>query len=43
MSKPTLNKVYLRRLLVHRIGIALSFLAMLVGLSFLIWILSTLL
>ncbi len=38
-----MNPVYRRRLWVHRIGIALSFLAMLVGLSFLMWILGTLL
>jgi phosphate transport system permease protein len=43
MSTSSVNKVYLKRLLVHRVGIALSFLAMLVGISFLIWILATLL
>ncbi|HCY61565.1 MAG TPA: phosphate ABC transporter permease PtsA [Oxalobacteraceae bacterium] len=37
------NPVYRRRLLAHRIGIALSFAAMLVGLAFLMWILATLL
>ena len=37
-----INPVYRRRLWVHRFGIALSFLAMLVGLSFLMWILATL-
>lgn len=37
------NPVYRRRLWIHRIGIALSFLAMLVGISFLFWILGTLL
>lgn len=41
MDKNT-NPVYRRRLWVHRIGIALSFLAMLVGLTFLMWILATL-
>jgi phosphate transport system permease protein len=37
------NSVYRRRLLGHRIGIALSVLAMAVGLGFLLWILTTLL
>ncbi|MCS0612675.1 phosphate ABC transporter permease PstA [Massilia kyonggiensis] len=37
------NNVYRRRLLGHRIGIALSVLAMAVGLGFLLWILETLL
>jgi phosphate transport system permease protein len=37
------NPVYRRRLLGHRIGIALSVLAMAVGLGFLLWILETLL
>ncbi|MFS2017432.1 phosphate ABC transporter permease PstA [Massilia sp. CT11-108] len=37
------NSVYRRRLLGHRIGIALSVLAMAVGLGFLLWILETLL
>ncbi|WP_371762567.1 phosphate ABC transporter permease PstA [Massilia sp.] len=37
------NSVYRRRLLSHRIGIALSVLAMAVGLGFLLWILETLL
>ena len=36
------NGVYRRRLLAHRIGITLSFLAMLVGIFFLLWILLTL-
>jgi phosphate transport system permease protein len=36
------NSVYQRRLWVHRIGIALSFLAMLIGVCFLFWILLTL-
>jgi phosphate transport system permease protein len=39
----TMNPVYRRRLLGHRIGIALSVLAMAVGLGFLAWILFTLL
>lgn len=42
MRKPEINPVYRRRLWVHRIGIALSFLAMAVGLFFLMWILLTL-
>ncbi len=37
------NPVYRRRLLQHRIGIALSFLAMAIGIFFLMWILLTLL
>jgi len=37
------NAVYRRRLLGHRIGIALSVFAMAVGLGFLLWILATLL
>jgi phosphate transport system permease protein len=37
------NSVYRRRLLSHRIGIALSVLAMAIGLGFLLWILATLL
>ncbi|HBZ06439.1 MULTISPECIES: phosphate ABC transporter permease PstA [Massilia] len=37
------NPVYRRRLLAHRIGIALSVLAMAIGLAFLAWILATLL
>ena len=37
------NPVYRKRLLVHRIGIALSVLAMSIGLIFLAWILTTLL
>ena len=36
------NTVYMRRLLVHRVGIFLSFLAMSFGLFFLMWILATL-
>jgi phosphate transport system permease protein len=41
--KPALNPVYRKRLLAHRIGIALSVAAMSVGLVFLLWILATLL
>lgn len=40
---PAVNPVYRRRLWIHRIGIGLSFLAMSVGLFFLMWILFTLL
>ena len=40
---PATNPVYRRRLWVHRIGITLSFLAMAVGIFFLLWILGTLL
>lgn len=36
------NSVYQRRLWMHRIGISLSFLAMMIGLFFLLWILFTL-
>ncbi len=43
MSTPVINRVYQKRLLKHRVGIALSVFAMAVGLSFLLWILSTLL
>jgi phosphate transport system permease protein len=43
MSNKLVNPVYRKRLWIHRIGIALSFFAMLVGLSFLLWILFTLL
>jgi phosphate transport system permease protein len=39
----TTNPVYRKRLLAHRIGIALSVLAMAIGLAFLAWILWTLL
>lgn len=42
MNRPV-NPVYRKRLWSHRIGIALSFFAMLIGLSFLMWILATLL
>lgn len=38
-----INPVYRRRLWVHRIGITLSFVAMAVGIFFLLWILGTLL
>lgn len=41
-KKPTMNPVYRKRLLMHRIGITLSFLAMVLGLFFLMWILFTL-
>jgi phosphate transport system permease protein len=40
---PPINPVYRRRLWRHRIGIALSILAMVIGLAFLSWILFTLL
>jgi phosphate transport system permease protein len=43
MSQAVMNPVYRKRLLWHRIGIALSVLAMAVGLGFLLWILATLL
>ncbi|MFL6672973.1 MAG: phosphate ABC transporter permease PstA [Massilia sp.] len=43
MSGNPSNPVYRRRLLGHRIGIALSVLAMAIGLAFLLWILATLL
>ncbi|GAB3431397.1 phosphate ABC transporter permease PstA [Massilia solisilvae] len=43
MKTAAMNPVYRRRLLGHRIGIALSVLAMAVGLGFLLWILATLL
>ncbi len=42
MSQSVINPVYRKRLLVHRIGIALSVFAMSVGLIFLLWILATL-
>ncbi|PRC93026.1 phosphate ABC transporter permease PstA [Solimicrobium silvestre] len=41
-STPINNAVYQRRLWVHRIGISLSFLAMVIGVFFLLWILLTL-
>jgi phosphate transport system permease protein len=37
------NHVYQRRLLMHRVGITLSFLSMAIGIAFLLWILSVLL
>jgi phosphate transport system permease protein len=37
-----MNPVYRRRLLAHRVGIFLSFLAMVAGIAFLLWILATL-
>jgi phosphate transport system permease protein len=43
MNATTKNPVYRKRLLAHRVGIALSILAMGVGLAFLAWILATLL
>ena len=43
MIHSTLNPVYRRRLLAHRIGIVLSFAAMGIGILFLAWILLTLL
>ncbi|HEX2531392.1 MAG TPA: phosphate ABC transporter permease PstA [Burkholderiaceae bacterium] len=43
MNGAPLNPVYRKRLLIHRIGIGLSFFAMAVGLFFLAWILLTLL
>ncbi|MCS0592080.1 phosphate ABC transporter permease PstA [Massilia norwichensis] len=43
INPPAVNPVYRRRLLSHRIGIALSVLAMAIGLGFLAWILFTLL
>ncbi|MRV73933.1 phosphate ABC transporter permease PstA [Duganella sp. FT92W] len=41
--KPVMNPVYRKRLLAHRVGIALSVAAMSAGLIFLLWILATLL
>jgi phosphate transport system permease protein len=43
MHAPVKNPVYRKRLLAHRFGIALSVLAMGIGLAFLAWILATLL
>lgn len=40
---PVINPVYRKRLMVHRVGIALSVFAMSLGLAFLVWILATLL
>jgi phosphate transport system permease protein len=42
MKRAVMNPVYRRRLWVHRFGIVLSFLAMAIGLLFLMWILLTL-
>lgn len=42
LGGPVLNTVYRRRLLVHRFGMVLSFLAMALGLLVLAWILATL-
>ncbi|MDQ7969301.1 MAG: phosphate ABC transporter permease PtsA, partial [Oxalicibacterium faecigallinarum] len=42
MQAASTNPVYRRRLLIHRVGITLSFLAMVLGLFFLGWILVTL-
>lgn len=43
MNNAAINPVYRKRLLIHRLGIALSFLAMAIGIFFLMWILITLL
>jgi phosphate transport system permease protein len=43
MKTAAMNPVYRKRLLAHRLGIALSVLAMAIGLAFLLWILGTLL
>jgi phosphate transport system permease protein len=43
VNPASLNPVYRKRLWVHRIGITLSFLAMAIGIFFLLWILLTLL
>lgn len=43
MSDPVMKRIYLRRMLVHRAGICLSFFAMAIGIFFLAWILITLL
>lgn len=40
---PSFNPIYRKRLWIHRIGITLSFLAMAIGIFFLMWILFTLL
>ncbi len=42
MKAEAMNPVYRKRLFIHRVGIALSFLAMILGLFFLMWILLTL-
>jgi phosphate transport system permease protein len=41
-ANPAANKVYRKRLLIHKIGMMLSFLAMAFGLLVLLWILATL-
>lgn len=41
-SPPPMNAIYRKRLFIHRVGIALSFFAMMLGLFFLMWILFTL-
>lgn len=41
-AKPAVNPVYRRRMLMHRFGIALSVIAMSIGLIALLWILATL-
>jgi phosphate transport system permease protein len=41
-AKPAVNPVYRRRMLMHRFGIALSVIAMSIGLVALLWILATL-
>ncbi|MGV3743099.1 MAG: phosphate ABC transporter permease PstA [Burkholderiaceae bacterium] len=43
VKSDAMNPVYRRRLMKHRVGIALSFAAMIVGIGFLAWILFTLL
>ena len=43
VNPASLNPVYRKRLWMHRIGITLSFLAMTIGICFLMWILFTLL
>ena len=43
MKTEPMNPIYRKRLFIHRVGIALSFLAMMLGLFFLMWILFTLL
>jgi phosphate transport system permease protein len=43
MKTEPMNPIYRKRLFIHRVGIALSFLAMMIGLFFLMWILFTLL
>jgi phosphate transport system permease protein len=43
MKTEAMNPIYRKRLFIHRVGITLSFLAMMLGLFFLMWILFTLL